>query len=373
VSSIPRATAIVDTGAIERNCARLRRDLADGTDLCAVVKADGYGHGAGQSARAAVAGGAAMLAVATGGEAKDLRDAGLDVPILTMGALSADELRLALEAGSEIAIWDPEFLGAVEERARELGARPRVHVKYDTGMGRLGERDPRRVTQLLDAVAASEEAELVALWTHFATADEPGSRYFDEQLNAFRKLADEVRAAHPDLRLHAANSAATVRARESHFDMVRCGIAIYGLDPFQEDAAARELEPAMSLRSYLGAVKRFEHGASAGYGQAWRAPADTYVGVVPVGYGDGVRRDLTNNARVLIGGRRFPVVGTVSMDNITVDLGPDTDAKVGDEVILIGAQGEDRIPAEEVARRLATINYEVVCGISPRVPREYPA
>jgi alanine racemase len=365
-----RALATVDTGAVQRNAARLARELTGGTELCAVVKADAYGHGAAPAcAAAAVEGGASMLAVATGTEAHELRAAGLHVPVLTLGALTRDELELALEAGSEIAVWDRGFLGLVATRGRALGIRPRVHVKYDTGMGRLGERNPGGVLDLLRATAADDDVELAALWTHFATADEPGSAFFDEQLARFNELAGKAGSEHPGLRLHAANSAATLRDAASHFDLVRCGVAVYGLDPFQEDPAARELEPALELSSYVAAVKRFERGDSAGYGQTWRAPQETWVGVVPVGYGDGVRRDLTNNGDVLVGGRRYPIVGTVSMDNITIDLGPDDGVDEGEAVTLIGAQGDERILCEEVARRLATINYEVTCGISPRVPR----
>ncbi len=371
MSAAARAVAAVDAGAIERNCARLARDLSTGSELCAVVKADAYGHGAAQCAAAAGRGGAGMLAVATGVEAHELRAAGTELPILTMGALTDSELDLALEARSEVAVWGRRFLELVASRGRALGITPRVHVKYDTGMGRLGERDARVVRDLLGLAAENPEVELAALWTHFATADEPGSRYLTQQFERFMELADVARARHPSLRLHAANSAATLSDPATHLDMVRCGVAVYGLDPFQEDPGPRELEPAMALRSYLAAVKRFEPGASAGYGQSWRAPSGTFVGVVPVGYGDGVRRALTNNAEVLVGGRRYPVVGTVSMDSLTIDLGPEPAAAIGDEVILIGAQGSERILCEEVARRLGTINYEVVCGVSPRVPREH--
>ena len=171
--------------------------------------------------------------------------------------------------------------------------------------------------------------------------------------------------------MHAANSAATIREPAAHFDMVRCGIALYGLDPFGEDPAAQGLEPALELRSYVADVKRFERGASAGYGRRWRAPEDTWVGVLPIGYGDGVRRGLTNNAEVLVTGHRYPLVGTVSMDNITIDLGPDTEVEPGAEAVLIGPQDGDRILAEELAARLDTINYEITCGISSRVPRRH--
>jgi alanine racemase len=171
--------------------------------------------------------------------------------------------------------------------------------------------------------------------------------------------------------VHAANSAAALRDPASHFDMVRCGIAIYGMDPFHEHPAAHGLEPALSLHSWVAAVRRFEPGDSAGYGRRWTAGEQSWVATVPIGYGDGWRRGLTNDCDVLIGGRRHPLVGAVSMDNVTVALGPETDVKVGDPVVLIGAQGEERILAEEVARRLGTINYEITTGLLPRVRREH--
>jgi alanine racemase len=366
---VARARAVVDVGAIERNCRRLRGVLRDSTALCAVVKADAYGHGAVACARAAVAGGAEWLAVAAAMEAAELRAELPDARLLTMGALTPAELDVALAAQSDLAVWRSGFLQLVAERGDALGIVPRVHVKYDTGMGRLGERDPRVVAALLDEAAADERVELCGLWTHFATADEPGSRHFDDQLARFSEFVDAVRADHPGLLCHAANSAATLREPDSHFDLVRCGIAVYGLDPFQEDPFARELEPALELHSYVADVKRFARGASAGYGQTWHAPADTDVGVVPIGYGDGFRRGLSSNADLLVDGRRFPVVGTVSMDNITIDLGPSSGVEAGAPAVVIGPQGDERILCEELARRLGTINYEITCGISPRVPR----
>jgi alanine racemase len=225
------------------------------------------------------------------------------------------------------------------------------------------------VLALARACDADENLELASVWTHFATADEPDSAFFDEQLARFEAVLAAVRAEFPAVMSHAANSAAVFRDRRSHFDMARCGVAIYGLDPFQGDPIARGLAPALSLRSYVADVKRFPAGASAGYGQRWSAATDTWVGVVPLGYGDGVRRALSNNAEVLVRGARRPLVGTVSMDNITIDLGPETDVERGDEVVLIGSQGEEAIRAEEVATRLETINYEVTCAISARVPR----
>ena len=372
--SAHRAIANVNPGAVARNCRRLLRELEDGAALCAVVKADGYGHGALAAAGGALEGGASWLAVATPAEATALRLEHPHVPILVMGALtsgggSANDLEAALEARADIGVWHPDFLAHVAELGETSIAKPRVHVKYDTGMGRLGQTEAELVRAMVSDAAADERVELVGLWTHFATADELDSTYFEDQLDRFTELALPLKEEHPGLLLHAANSAATLRDPRSHFDMVRCGIAIYGLDPFHEDPAKRELEPALELYTHVAAVKRFREGESAGYGQTWRTPQDTWVGVLPIGYGDGVRRSLGNNADVLVGGRRYPLVGTVSMDNITIDLGPETDIDVGDRAVLIGAQGGERILAEDVARRLATINYEVTTGISGRVDR----
>jgi alanine racemase len=207
--------------------------------------------------------------------------------------------------------------------------------------------------------------------THIATADEPADEHIPTQHGRFKAIVTEHKSAHPGLIAHASNSAGVYRDPAAHFDMARCGVAIYGLDPLGEDPADRGLEPAMRLSSYVAMVKRFEPGQSAGYGRRWWAPSATWVAVLPIGYADGVRRGLSNNAQILIGGLPRPLVGTVSMDNITVDLGAQTDVRVGDEAVIFGEQEGARILCEEVAARLDTINYEVTCGVSPRVPRRH--
>lgn len=364
-----RAVARIDYDAVRANCARLKAELGE-AELCAVVKADGYGHGADGCANAALEGGATRLAVATASEAEQIGRRFQHVPLLTMGALTAEEVDATISAGSELAVWREDFRRLVADRARAHGHPARVHVKYDTGMGRLGNRDPDEVLALVMACGADPDLELAGVWTHLATADELDSPFFDEQLDRFEGVAKAVKAEYPEVTVHAANSAAVLRDRRSHHDMARCGVAIYGLDPFQRDPAEQGLRPAMTLRSHVADVKRFPAGASAGYGRKWKASVDTWVGVVPLGYGDGVRRALTNNADVLVRGERRPLVGTVSMDNLTIDLGPETEVEPGDEAVLIGSQGEETILAEEVAERLGTINYEVTCAISPRVPRQ---
>jgi alanine racemase len=367
-----RVTAIVDLGAVERNCARLRSALARETELCAVVKADAYGHGMGECAEAALRGGATRLAVATATEAFELRERlGPEVPVFITGALTGAELDVALQARAELTVWRPDFFDAVAERASMFGFRPRLHVKHDSGMGRLGDREGGGVARLADAAAGDERVELVGIWTHFATADEEDDTYLRAQLDRFRAVAEPLAERHPGVCLHAANSAATLRGREYHFAMVRCGIAVYGLDPFGREPAAHGLEPALSLHTYVADVKRIGAGEPVGYGRSWSAPADTWIGVLPVGYGDGFRRGLSNRCDVLVGGVRRPLVGTISMDNVTIDLGPDCGAEAGAPAVLIGEQGDERVSAEELATALGTINYEIPCGLSARVPRAY--
>ena len=360
-----RALARVDLGAIERNCARLAAAAAP-AHLCAVVKAEGYGHGAVQAARAAKAGGARWLAVATAGEAEALRAAGLTGPLLVMGALTDAELDVALAAEADVVAWDEDFVAAVAARSAAAG----VHVKLDTGLGRLGTRDVAQADRVAAAVAAADGLRLAGAMTHLATADEDDDAFLHEQLAAFRPWAAALADRHPGLLAHAANSAAALRQPGARFGMVRCGIAIYGMDPFHRDPADHDLEPALELVSYVAAVKRAAPGQSAGYGRRFVAERDTWIGTIPIGYGDGVRRALGNNADVLVGGRRVPLVGTVSMDNITVDLGQEP-VDVGAEAVLIGTRGGERILAEDVAAWIGTINYEIACGISWRVPREY--
>src|ERR1700735_519558 len=364
-----RALARVNLAAIERNCARLRTELEDGCQLCVVVKANGYGHGAVPSARAAIAGGASRLAVAGAREAVELREAGfLEVPVLVMGALSPVELGEALRAGAEVVVWREQDVEAV---ASAGGGK--VHVKLDSGMGRLGTRDPRQASKVVAAVAGTRGVELAGAMTHLPTADDLDDPFFGEQLDVFTTWAEEVKAEHPGILVHAANSAAVLRERRSHFDMVRCGIAAYGMDPYGLAPASARLEPALELVSYVAEVKACSAGQSAGYGRRFVADRDTILGVLPIGYGDGWRRALSDKADVLIAGRRQPIVGTVSMDNLTVELDGTAhpSALRGEEAVLIGARGEQRVTAEELARRMGTINYEVTCGLTARAPRIY--
>jgi alanine racemase len=366
-----RVSARVDLEAIRANAAQLRR-AAGGARLMAVVKADGYGHGAVPVARAALEGGASWLGVATAAEVEELRAAGLAAPVLVMGPLVGDELRRAVAADADVAVWTAAALPALGRVAAATGRRPRVHLKLDTGMGRLGARPED--AEALASAAAGGEVDVVGLMTHFATADEIGgdnSAFLAEQLVRFRGLTGRLAGRFPGVLLHAANSAATLREPSACFDMVRCGLALYGCSPFGHEPEQDGLRPAMSLVSHLASVKRIQSRESVGYGRTFRAARGTRIGVVPVGYADGYARHLSNRAEVLVGGRRVSVVGAVSMDQLTVDLGPEGPEQVGDEVVLLGRQQGERISAERLAAWRGTINYEVTCSVGARVPRVY--
>jgi alanine racemase len=374
-----RALAEVDLDAIRHNVRRLMRDLPAGAAHCAVVKAGGYGHGAVPVARAALEAGSTWLGVACAAEAEELREAGLTAPVLVFGPMTGADLERAAAAGAEVVAWSAPFLA----EAVRLGVP--VHVKFDSGMGRLG------VTELearMLCAGAAEAGLLRGLMSHFATADEADTSFFEYQLRRFAALAGELKALYPDLVCHTANSAATLRGPRAHFDMVRTGIAMYGLAPANDDPFKDDLRPAMKLSSYVAGVRLVEPGDSVGYGRRFVADAPARIGIVPIGYADGICRKLTNTGDVLVAGRRCRIIGTISMDQLTVRL-PDDWGGAGDEVVFFGAAGDGtaadasvapaarhaagkpRILCEEVARLVETINYEVVCDVSPRVVRRY--
>jgi alanine racemase len=247
-----------------------------------------------------------------------------------------------------------------------------VHVKLDTGMGRLGTRSVRDALVVAERVSAcAPVVELSGAMTHLATAD-GDPEFLAVQLAAFAPFAAELRRRAPGpILVHAANSAATLREPASHFDLVRCGIALYGCDPMNQDPDSAGLEPALELSSYVAAVKPARPGESAGYGRRFVAERETWIGTLPIGYADGVRRALSNNCDVLIEARRYPLVGTVSMDNVTVDLGPEPSVAEGAEAFLIGRSGVQRQTVEDLANRIDTVAHEILCGISARVPRRY--
>jgi alanine racemase len=366
------AWADVDLGAVTHNVAVLC-ELAAPARVCAVVKAQGYGHGAVEVARAALAGGADRLAVALAAEGAELREAGLHGSIMVLSQASPDELDELVRHDLDATVYTA---AGVQELAASVAAHgPRrpvdVHLKVDTGMHRVGAQPPE-VVGLARAVLARPELQLASVFTHCAVADEPDNPFTGEQLRRYQEVLAQLGAAGIEVPLrHAANTAATIAHPASRYDLVRCGIGIYGLPPSPALAGRVALRPALSLKARVSHVKRVVAGEALSYGLRYRTAVDTTVATVPLGYADGVDRRLgSTGAQVLIGGERLPVAGTVTMDQLLVDCG-DRSVQVGEEVVLLGRQGSEEISADEWAGRLGTINYEVVCGVSLRVPRCY--
>ena len=353
-----RAWTEVDLGAIRHNVRALKR-RAPNSGLMAVVKADAYGHGAVPVSRAALEAGADSLAVVTAEEGAELREAGIEAPILVFTDLLPDGLALAERARLTVTAHSLES-------AKRISAHPglRAHLKLNTGMNRWG-IGPREVGEMRKILADR----LAGVYTHFATADsdEEATR---RQIDAF----EAVLSAHDfgGALVHAANSAATLWHPSSHHDLVRPGIALYGMHPGGDggDPVDEGLRPALALKSYVAGVRTVESGEGVSYGLTWRARGPTRVATVPVGYAEGYRRTLSNNASALIGGERRPLLGRVTMDACV--FGADEGVRVGDEVVLVGEQGDGALRAEEVARWAGTINYEITTGLNPRrVERSY--
>lgn len=370
------ARAEVDLDAIAHNVVLLGQ-VAAPAELCVVVKADGYGHGAVAVAEVALASGASHLAVALVEEGSVLRKAGIDAPILVLSEPRPADITRAVDAGLELTLYTPGGIAAAGDAARRAGRPVRVHLKVNTGMNRVG-ASSEDLPALAAQVAARPSLVLDAVWTHCAVADEPDNPFTVTQLERLDAVLDEL--ARRDLaprRVHAANSAATLDHPRSRRDLVRCGIAVYGIAPAPALADRLPLRPALRLTAEVSMVKAVPAGQGVSYGLRHTFDTDTVVATVPLGYADGVPRRLSSvGGEVLIRGRRRPMVGVVTMDQFLVDCGPvgDPDAEavtVGDEVVLIGRQGDEGILADEWAERLDTIAYEIVCGIGPRVPRVY--
>lgn len=362
--------AEINLDHIGHNITELRR-LAPGAQLMAVVKADGYGHGAVPVARAALEAGAAWLAVATLEEGVDLRKAGLTVPILVLGYIPPIQADTVVLYDLHPSLFHLDLAQALAQWGRALMRQVPVHVKVDTGMGRIGV-SPSGLADFVKAVKALPQIELEGVFTHLATADEPGNDYTATQIARFRAalgaLAD---AGYTPKYRHTCNSAGIMLHPAGHFDLVRAGIAMYGLAPDPGVQWPADLRPALTWKTRVGMIKTVESGTAISYGCTYRAEQRERVASLPIGYADGYFRLNSNRSEVLIGGRRCPVVGRVCMDQTMVRVPEDLDVKVGDEVVLLGEQGDARITAGDLAAAASTINYEVVCAISKRVPRVY--
>jgi alanine racemase len=369
------ACAVVDLDAVSANVAALRRTAGDAR-LMAVVKADGYGHGMAPVARAALAGGADELGVAHLREALDLRAAGIEAPVLAWLTVPGDRYAEAVAAGIEIGVSALSTLEEVADAAREAGRAAQVQVKADTGLSRNG-CPPELWPDLVAATArlvAEGAVELTGVFSHLACADEPDHPSVRAQREAFEQAVRTAEGAGLTVPLrHLANSAGTVMHPQTHYDLVRPGISVYGFSPAPAVVTSVELglRPAMTLLARIAMVKRVPQGAGVSYGHTYTTPADTTLALVPVGYGDGLPRHASNTGPVLLGGRRYTVAGRVCMDQVVLDLGPGGDAAIGDVAVVFG-DGRDGGPtATDWADAAGTIDYEIVTGIGARVPRLY--
>jgi alanine racemase len=355
----------IDLGAIENNVLRIR-DLTS-VGIMAVVKADAYGHGALPVAQAALRGGATWCGVARIDEALELRQGGIDCPILLLGYTPTGRMLEAIEQGVSMTVWSYPQVEAAAMMAEKAGGSALLHLKVDTGMGRLGV-SPGETRALVERTSNRPGVLLEGLFTHFARADELDKTPTERQENIFRGVIKELEESKllPPI-IHAANSAISLNRPSAHFNLVRLGIAMYGLHPSPECPLPEGMHPALSWKSQLSQVKILPAGSGVSYGHEYITGESERVGTVPVGYADGFRR--TKGNFVLVAGKRVPVIGRVCMDQIMVQLDEVPQVRAGDAVVLIGAQGQSRITAEEVAQTWSTINYEVVCGIGKRVPR----
>lgn len=359
--------AEVDLGAIAENIRYCRKYT--GTQVMAVVKANAYGHGLAPIAQESVRSGASWLGMARSDEALELRRAGLNGPILLLGYTPPGQYAEVIANRVSLAVWNVEQIQAASAAAATIGEPARVHLKVDSGMSRLGIQ-AEDALELARAVSTASGIIFEGLFTHFAKADEVDPAPTDAQERRFEELLQALDAAglRPPL-VHAANSAAGLTRPGAGFNLVRAGIAIYGMHPSAECLLPPEFRPALAWKATLSQVKSLPAGRGVSYGHVYTTQGSERIGTVPVGYADGYRRVPGNWA--LVGGRRVPVIGQVCMDQIMLQLDSVPQARAGDEVVLIGAQGEEQITAEEVARRWGTINYEVTCGIAARVNRLY--
>ena len=370
--SIPSTAAVsatswaeIDLSAVRHNVSLLA-EMVEPAAVAAVVKADAYGHGAVNVSRAAMEAGAALLCVFTVAEAEALREAGIDAPILSLGPLLPGDMARAAAHEITVVVDTPESAERLSIAAVENGKRVSVHINVDSGMQRYG-RPPEEVQALAETTRRQQGLDLEGVFTHFPDATNPDPEATLLALRRFARIADATRAP----QRHTAASAAAFRFAEGRFDFIRAGIALYGADPAPEagDTGAGALRPVLSWRSTLLALRDVARGDTVSYGGRWTAPRDSRIGVLGVGYADGLRRALSAGGSVLVRGRRAPIRGAICMDSTLVDLTETPDAEPGDVATLIGDDGDESILAWELARQLETIPYEIFTGITARVPR----
>ncbi len=356
---------------IVHNMHEIRRLVREPCELMAVVKADGYGHGALPVAGTALLAGASRLAVAIPEEGITLREGGIPSPILVLGSILPEQAEVIVGNLLTATVFDLPLARALSAEAGRQGKNVCVHLKVDTGMGRIG-LFPHDVVPFVNQVMRLPHLIIEGVYTHFATADAADKTYAYQQFKLFEEVLKEIKNARIPITLrHAANSAAILNLPESHLDMVRPGIILYGINPLEDESPSITLEPALSWKAKIAYVKQVPTGTGISYGRTHITRGSAWIATLPLGYADGLSRALSNRGEVLIRGQRAAIVGRVCMDQCMVDVSQIEGIQVGDEAVLIGSQGRERLSAEEMARKIGTIGYEVVCNIGKRVPRVY--
>ncbi len=363
--------AEIDLEAIRHNIGAIRRLVGPTVAVMAVVKAEAYGHGAVPVAQTALAAGATWLGVALPEEGIALRRAGFTAPILIFSPLQAEQVTAVVAADLISCVCDLETVTALAQAAAGVGKTASVHVKLDTGMGRVGV-PASEAARFVAAISELPGIRVDGVFSHLATADERNKTYARQQIANFNQALAALQAAGQlPPHIHLGNSAAVIDLPDAHFNLVRPGIITYGLRPSAEvDLDRIELRPALALKTRISFVKRVPPGTGISYGQRYHTGQTTSIATIPIGYADGWSRLLSHKAQALVGGKKFPIVGTICMDQCLIDVG-DEPVAVGQEVVLIGSQGAERITVDDVAAQLGTINYEVTCMLSNRVPRVY--
>ncbi len=362
--------AEIDLNAVDCNLKEIEKKVAP-AQIMAVVKADAYGHGLKEISQVAIANGVKYLAVALLEEGIKLRENKISLPILVFGGFFENQIENYLRFNLEMTLFDMHRAEGLADKAREIGRPAKVHVKVDTGMGRIG-IDWQKAAEFVQKIAEFNYLEIAGIYTHFATSDEKDKSYAITQLTRFQKVISELEKNNINIPLkHAANSGAVLDLPESYLDMVRPGVSMYGYYPSSQTTECIPLKPSMSIKSRVLSIKSVEKGIYISYNRTYRTKHKTTIAVVPIGYGDGYNRLLSNQGEVLIQGQRYPVIGRVCMDQIIIDVGNEDSMEVGDEVVLLGRQGNDEITIYEICQKLSTIPYEVTCWITERVPRVY--
>lgn len=369
----PRVIAEVNTEAIRHNYKEIRKIIPKDTDIMAIIKADGYGHGAIEVANILQQEGANRFAVAIAKEGEELRNSGITSPILVLGYTPAADIKTLIQNDLTQTIFSYDMAQYISEEASKLGKTVNIHIKVDTGMGRIGFLSSPQSIEEIKKIAELPHINMEGIFTHFSTSDEEDTSYTKDQWSIFLGFLQELSEVGIEIPLiHAANSAATLVHEYAHLNVVRPGIILYGYYPSSYLQGKKiNLIPAMTLKSQVVHIKELPAGHYVGYGRKYKTEKLTKIATIPIGYADGYSRRLSDKGRVLIRGQYANVVGSICMDQFMVDVSHIEEVKVGDEVVVFGSQGDRSIPVEEIAEKMDTINYEVMCMIGKRVPRIY--